>query len=79
MLTRAVKRGDVYVLNGMKHFITNAGIAHVNTIFATTEQGKGTRGISAFVVGATSPASSSARSRTRWAFAAPDRELVLED
>jgi alkylation response protein AidB-like acyl-CoA dehydrogenase len=50
MRTRAERRGDVYVLNGMKHFITNAGIAHVNTIFAVTEQGKGTRGISAFVV-----------------------------
>src|SRR6476659_10137303 len=50
MLTRAEKRGDTYVLNGLKHFITNAGIAHINTVFAVTEQGKGTRGISAFVV-----------------------------
>ncbi len=29
--------GDTYVLNGFKHFITNAGIAHVNTVFAVTE------------------------------------------
>jgi len=50
MRTRAERRGDTYVLNGLKHFITNAGIAHVNTIFASTDPSKGTRGISAFVV-----------------------------
>jgi alkylation response protein AidB-like acyl-CoA dehydrogenase len=50
MRTRAVRQGDHYVLNGLKHFITNAGIAHVNTVFASTNPAKGTRGISAFVV-----------------------------
>lgn len=50
MRTRAERRGDTYVLNGLKHFITNAGIAHVNTIFASTDTSKGTKGISAFVV-----------------------------
>jgi alkylation response protein AidB-like acyl-CoA dehydrogenase len=50
MRTRAEKRGDTYVLNGIKHFITNAGIAHVNTVFAVTEPGKGTKGTSCFVV-----------------------------
>ncbi|HEX9035957.1 MAG TPA: acyl-CoA dehydrogenase family protein [Ktedonobacterales bacterium] len=50
MATKAVRKGDSYVLNGVKHFITNAGIAHVNTIFASTDPTAGTRGISAFVV-----------------------------
>jgi alkylation response protein AidB-like acyl-CoA dehydrogenase len=50
MRTRAARRGDRYVLNGLKHFITNAGIAHVNTVFAVTDPEKGTSGISAFVV-----------------------------
>jgi alkylation response protein AidB-like acyl-CoA dehydrogenase len=50
MRTRAVRQGDHYVLNGLKHFITNAGIAHVNTIFALTQPDQGVRGISAFVV-----------------------------
>ncbi|MDE3231270.1 MAG: acyl-CoA dehydrogenase family protein [Chloroflexota bacterium] len=50
MATKAVRKGDSYVLNGIKHFITNAGIAHVNTIFASTNPEAGTRGISAFVV-----------------------------
>ncbi len=49
MRTRAEKRGDTYVLNGLKHFITNAGVAHINTVFAVTSD-EGTRGISAFVV-----------------------------
>jgi len=49
MRTRAVKRGDIYVLNGLKHFITNAGVAHINTVFAVTGD-EGTRSISAFVV-----------------------------
>ncbi len=50
MRTKAERRGDSYILNGLKHFITNAGIAHVNTVFATVDTSKGTRGISAFVV-----------------------------
>ena len=50
MTTKAVRKGDTYVLNGVKHFITNAGIAHVNTVFALTSPEAGTRGISAFVV-----------------------------
>lgn len=55
MRTHAEHRGDTYVLNGLKHFITNAGIAHVNTIFAVTDASAGTRGISAFVVEADTP------------------------
>jgi alkylation response protein AidB-like acyl-CoA dehydrogenase len=51
MRTKAERRGDTYVLNGLKHFITNAGIAHINTVFAVTDpSATGTRGISAFVV-----------------------------
>ena len=50
MRTKAERRGDTYVLNGLKHFITNAGIAHVNTVFASTDPTAGTHGISAFVV-----------------------------
>jgi len=50
MRTRAVKKGDTYILNGVKHFITNAGLAHVNIIFAVTDPEADTRGISAFIV-----------------------------
>jgi alkylation response protein AidB-like acyl-CoA dehydrogenase len=80
MLTRAEKRGDVYVLNGMKHFITNAGIAHVNTIFAVTEQGKGTRGISAFVVEGDRPGFKLGKIENKMGIRGSQTgELVLED
>ena len=48
--TRAVRKGDEYVLNGQKCFITNASFATLYTIFATTDPSKGTKGITAFVV-----------------------------
>ena len=48
--TTAVRRGDEYVLNGSKTFITNAGHAAWTVVFAKTDSAKGHRGISAFVV-----------------------------
>jgi alkylation response protein AidB-like acyl-CoA dehydrogenase len=50
MRTIAVPRGDKYILNGSKRFITNGGLAQVNSIFAITDPKIGTRGISAFIV-----------------------------
>ncbi len=50
MRTTAVRKGDKYILNGSKRFITNGGLAQVTSIFALTEPEKGTRGISAFIV-----------------------------
>lgn len=48
--TRAVRKGNDYVLNGQKCFITNASFAALYTIFATTDPSRGTKGITAFVV-----------------------------
>jgi alkylation response protein AidB-like acyl-CoA dehydrogenase len=50
MRTEAVRRGDKYILNGSKRFITNGGLAQVNSVFTITDRGQGTRGISAFIV-----------------------------
>ena len=50
MRTFAVRKGDKYILNGAKRFITNGGLARVNSVFAITTPGIGTRGISAFIV-----------------------------
>src|SRR5688572_12432208 len=50
MRTTAVKKGDRYILNGEKIFITNAGIAQVFTVMAITDKTKGIKGISAFVL-----------------------------
>jgi acyl-CoA dehydrogenase len=48
--TTAERRGDEYVLNGSKTFITNAGYADWTVAFAKTDVAKGHRGISAFIV-----------------------------
>ena len=48
--TTAEKRGDGWILNGTKHFITNAHVAKVFTVFAVTDKTKGPKGISAFIV-----------------------------
>jgi acyl-CoA dehydrogenase len=50
MRTRAVRKGDTYVLNGSKCFITNGGYADWFTVYAKTDPDAGHRGISAFVV-----------------------------
>jgi alkylation response protein AidB-like acyl-CoA dehydrogenase len=51
MKTRAVRDGDHYVLNGVKRWITNAGVSEYYTVMAVTDPEKKTRGgISAFVV-----------------------------
>ncbi len=50
MRTAAVKKGDRYVLNGEKIYITNAGLAQVFTVMAITDKAKGIKGISAFIV-----------------------------
>lgn len=48
--TRAEKKGDYYVLNGTKQWISNAGVADVYTVFAITDKNKGPRGMSCFIV-----------------------------
>ncbi len=48
--TRAEKKGDVYVLNGTKHYISNAPIAGLLTVIAITDPAQGPRGMSAFLV-----------------------------
>lgn len=48
--TIAILDGDHYVLNGSKIFITNGGIAETYIVFAMTDQSKGLKGISAFIV-----------------------------
>ena len=53
--TRAQKKGDRYIINGTKSFISNAGIAGTYVVFASTEPEAGTKGLSAFVVEGSSP------------------------
>ncbi|PTL37763.1 acyl-CoA dehydrogenase family protein [Alkalicoccus saliphilus] len=48
--TTAQKKGDKYIINGMKHYITNGPIAGVYTVMAVTDPEKGAKGISSFIV-----------------------------
>ncbi len=48
--TRAVDKGDHWLLNGSKIFISSGGVADVYVILAMTDKSKGTKGISAFIV-----------------------------
>jgi alkylation response protein AidB-like acyl-CoA dehydrogenase len=77
--TRAERHGDVYVLNGQKRFIGNAGLSKVYVVFARTGDA-GSKGISAFIVDGDSPGISSERLRTMgmpgWQLGAPRFEDV---
>ena len=48
--TRAVKKGDRYVLNGSKTFITNAPVADVVMVLANVDPSKGAAGITGFII-----------------------------
>ena len=53
--TRAELKGDHWVVNGSKHWITNAGVAGTLVLTAVTTPGKGVNGISSFIVEAGTP------------------------
>jgi butyryl-CoA dehydrogenase len=53
--TRAVKKGDRYVINGTKQFISSGGIPGSTVLFAVTDPSAGRKGISCFVVDKATP------------------------
>jgi alkylation response protein AidB-like acyl-CoA dehydrogenase len=55
MRCRAVRDGDGYLVSGVKHFISNGGLADFIVVFAITDPAAGHRGISAFVVDRDTP------------------------
>jgi alkylation response protein AidB-like acyl-CoA dehydrogenase len=67
--TRAVRDGDEWVLNGVKRWITNAGVSEYYTVFASTDPSQRSRGISAFVVAKSDPGVS---------FGAPEKKLGIK-
>jgi len=48
--TTAVKKGDHYILNGSKRFITHAGVGEIFVVTAVTDASRGTKGISSFIL-----------------------------
>ncbi|MCO1598722.1 acyl-CoA dehydrogenase family protein [Micromonospora sp. RHAY321] len=69
MTTRAVRDGDHWVLNGVKRWITNAGVSEFYTVFAVTDPTARSRGISAFVV---------EKSDAGVSFGAPEKKLGIK-
>jgi len=69
MTTRAVRDGDFWVLNGVKRWITNAGVSEYYTVFAVTDPAARSRGISAFVV---------EKSDEGVSFGAPEKKLGIK-
>ncbi len=53
--TVAVRKGDKYVINGMKHYSTNGCVADLLTLFCSTDPSKGARGTSCIVVPTNTP------------------------
>jgi alkylation response protein AidB-like acyl-CoA dehydrogenase len=69
MTTKAVRDGDYWVLNGVKRWITNAGVSEYYTVFAVTDPAARSRGISAFVV---------EKSDEGVSFGAPEKKLGIK-
>src|SRR5438876_4490850 len=53
--TRATREGDAWRLDGIKTWISNAGLAHYYIVFARSGEEPGTKGLSAFIVDAETP------------------------
>jgi alkylation response protein AidB-like acyl-CoA dehydrogenase len=78
--TTAVRKGDCWVLNGNKTFITNGHYADVSVIIAVTDRSKGTRGLSAFVVEKGTPGFRAGKKENKLGLRASDTsELIFED
>jgi len=80
MRTRAERRGDRWVVNGTKMFITQGTVGGVYVIFAVTEKEKRKDGVTAFVVPAGTPGLSVGRKLDKLGMRSSDTaELVLQD
>ncbi len=80
MKTTAKRDGDSYVLNGVKHFITNGGVAKIYTVIASTDPSRGSRGASAFIVEEGTPGFSYGKKENKMGIrASATCELIFED
>ena len=78
--TTAVRKGEGYVLNGTKQWITNGGEAEIYTIIAITNRGKGPRGATALIVEKGTPGFDFGKKEKKMGIrASATRELVFQD
>jgi isovaleryl-CoA dehydrogenase len=80
MKTRAAKKGDRYILNGSKMWITNGPVAETLIVYAKTDPEAGARGISAFIIERGMKGFSTAQKLDKLGMRGSDTcELVFED
>jgi alkylation response protein AidB-like acyl-CoA dehydrogenase len=80
LATTAVRKGDGWVLNGTKTFVTNAPIADVFVVFATTDPKKGFMGVTGFVLERGAPGFSVGKPIEKMGLkTSPMAELVFDD
>src|SRR5262245_27817450 len=80
MKSRAVREGEHFRLTGTKAFITNGGVAEVAVVMAVTDPGRGSKGISAFVLDKGTPGFSAGRPyRKLGLHASNTAELILDN
>jgi butyryl-CoA dehydrogenase len=78
--TTAIKKGDEYVLNGSKCFITNGGVADLCTVFALSNPSKGIRGLSCFIVEKGTPGFSVGKEENKMGIRLSNTaELIFQD
>jgi alkylation response protein AidB-like acyl-CoA dehydrogenase len=80
MKTRAEKKGDHWLLNGRKLFITNGSLAEISVVMALTDPAKGRNGISAFILEKGMPGFEPGKKEDKLGIRAADTsELIFED
>lgn len=80
MRTRAERRGDYYVLNGAKTFVTNGPVADVMVAYATIDPSLGATGITAFIVDRSTTGLTISRHLEKMGLrTSPMAEVVFED
>jgi butyryl-CoA dehydrogenase len=79
LTTSARRDGDVYVLNGVKQFITSGRTADLAIVLAVTDKAAGKRGISAFIVETATPGYVVARLETKMGQHASDTAQIVFD
>ena len=78
--TTAVLKGDRYILNGTKQWITNGGEADIYSVVAITDRSKGARGASIFIVEKGMPGFKFGKKEHKLGIhASATRELIFED
>ena len=80
MSTKAEKKGDKYIINGTKQWITGGGSADAYTVFAVTDGNRGTRGVSCFYVPRNTPGLTVGKKEDKLGIRASDtRQIIFED